>query len=527
MTIFSWLNKREQGNINKHIGEEDTIHKSIYSSIEPYNNWTDPSSEHGGVYNLEFSPDGSLLVAACEKKSVVLFDPITNRKTNSIPNAHSDCVNCVKFIDGRLFATCSDDSTVALWDTRNLKSKVRSLHGHLNWVKNIEYSKKDNLLVTSGFDGSIFTWDINSSTEQGYTYQKVFHTAGLMRCRISPDASKLVICTTGGYLIIVHNLDLQMLAKDLHGFRPNIHRLMQLGRQLIPYAASFKHLFSKSVQRNRVELISDFPRENDAEVISSLQIHPQGWCALSRNISYDETSEWTCVHDIQEWANVDDEDLSSNLNENNLVGESSSTSSDEDGPRVTQPPRNVPAEIEPLHHPDIWAAEMTFRERALGLRRRSTTGVGTTNVYGIYGIRSGVLPVRLLDHNDTSSDETGVDNQKPFHDMMIMSQNEKRMLYFIQEPNRGKGFIKELCFSSDGRIIGSPHGMGFRLLAFSDTCTEIPNALPENHKAQMLTEIKFIKCHSDIVVSTKFSPRHSLVVTGCLGGKVVWHQPTF
>lgn len=40
-----------------------------------------------------------------------------------------------------------------------------------------------------------------------------------MRCRISPDASKLVICTTGGYLIIVHNLDLQMLAKDLHGFR--------------------------------------------------------------------------------------------------------------------------------------------------------------------------------------------------------------------------------------------------------------------------------------------------------------------
>lgn len=38
----------------------------------------------------------SLLVAACEKKSVVLFDPITNRKTNSIKNAHSDCVNCVK-----------------------------------------------------------------------------------------------------------------------------------------------------------------------------------------------------------------------------------------------------------------------------------------------------------------------------------------------------------------------------------------------------------------------------------------------
>lgn len=236
------------------------------------------------------------------------------------------------------------------------------------------------------------------------------------------------------------------------------------------------------------------------------------------------------MHDIQEWTNVDDEDVNvvnNSNNENNCVAENSSTSSDEDGPRVAQPARNVPVEIEPSHHPDIWAAEMTFRERALGLRRRNTTGVGTTNVYGIYGIRSGVLPVRLLDHNDSTSDETSVDNQKPFQEMMIMSQNEKRMLYYIEEPNKGKGFIKELCFSSDGRIICSPHGMGFRLLAFSDNCTEIPNALPANHKAQMLKQIKFIKCHSDIVVSTKFSPRHSLVVTGCLGGKVVWHQPSF
>lgn len=42
---------------------------------------------------------------------------------------------------------------------------------------------------------------------------------GLMRCRLSQDASKLVICTTGGYLIIVHDLDLSTLSRDLQGFR--------------------------------------------------------------------------------------------------------------------------------------------------------------------------------------------------------------------------------------------------------------------------------------------------------------------
>lgn len=35
------------------------------------------------------------------------------------------------------------------------------MKAHSNWVKNIEYSSKDHTLVTSGFDGAIFAWDIN------------------------------------------------------------------------------------------------------------------------------------------------------------------------------------------------------------------------------------------------------------------------------------------------------------------------------------------------------------------------------
>ena len=66
-----------------------------------------------------------------------------------------------RFLDTRVFATCSDDTTVALWDARYLKQKIRTFHGHSNWVKNIEYASGLGLLVTSGFDGSIFTWDIN------------------------------------------------------------------------------------------------------------------------------------------------------------------------------------------------------------------------------------------------------------------------------------------------------------------------------------------------------------------------------
>lgn len=66
-----------------------------------------------------------------------------------------------RFLDNRLFATCSDDTTIALWDLRKLNSKVCSLQGHASWVKNIEYDTNTRLLVTSGFDGNVITWDMN------------------------------------------------------------------------------------------------------------------------------------------------------------------------------------------------------------------------------------------------------------------------------------------------------------------------------------------------------------------------------
>lgn len=35
-------------------------------------------------------------MAACEKKSIVFFDPVTNKQTKAVKNAHQDSVNCVK-----------------------------------------------------------------------------------------------------------------------------------------------------------------------------------------------------------------------------------------------------------------------------------------------------------------------------------------------------------------------------------------------------------------------------------------------
>ena len=245
-----------------------------------------------------------MLGAACERKCVLVMDPATQKTITKVSNAHNDCVNCIRFLDNRLFATCSDDTTVALWDARYLKKKMRSIKGHSNWVKNIEFSSKDNYLVTSGFDGAVYAWDINKFNDVNEEASKIFYTGGLMRMRLTPNGDKMVISTINGYLILIHDLNLDTLAEDLNGFKPNMYRMLQMSGNPMKLPLAHTPLFHS--KRNRVELISDFP--NEADLVSSLQVHPQGFVAVSRNITSDHTSEWCCVHDIQSYPVNPDED---------------------------------------------------------------------------------------------------------------------------------------------------------------------------------------------------------------------------
>ena len=48
-------------------------------------------------------------------------------------------------------------------------------------------------------------------------YIQVFYTAGLMRMRLTPAADKMVISHMKGYLLVIHDLNLQTLRQDLEG----------------------------------------------------------------------------------------------------------------------------------------------------------------------------------------------------------------------------------------------------------------------------------------------------------------------
>lgn len=49
----------------------------------------------------------------------------------------------------------------------------------------------------------------------------------------------------------------------------------------------------------------------------------------------------------------------------------------------------------------------------------------------------------------------------------------ERLRNYAKEPRAGRGFIKELCWNDDGRLLASPFGHSIRLLAFNSECDEM------------------------------------------------------
>ena len=67
-----------------------------------------------------------------------------------------------------------------------------------------------------------------------------------------------------------------IIGEDLKGFKPNMYRLMQRSQTPWRIGLMYNHVFEQ--ERNRVQFIADWPTENDANIISSLQVSKLSLC---------------------------------------------------------------------------------------------------------------------------------------------------------------------------------------------------------------------------------------------------------
>jgi len=297
--FFSFYNKLKQRELGKTLfTESSALLSKLEVSLSRYNDKENKVNiGHGAVFNLEFSPDNQYLVAACENKDILLYDPCNQRKVKVIQKAHGDGVNCVTFLDTRTFATCSDDKTIALWDVRNTSSNVFTLKGHTSWVKSINYHKPTGQLLSSAFDDTVRIWDINEfSKSKLIKSRKVLNVPYLTRSKLSTSAdgvSKLIVATTTGVLFVIHNLKLNSLRTDTH---EELQNLSSIFSNLDP--KNTYHPRNNSRTHNRIEFIQEFPSTSKPWCIASIQTHPLQDSILSRYTTLDTGSEWSAVHSL-------------------------------------------------------------------------------------------------------------------------------------------------------------------------------------------------------------------------------------
>ena len=110
-----------------------------------------------------------------------------------------------------------------------------------------------------------------------------------------------------------------------------------------------------------------------------------------------------------------------------------------------------------------------------------------------------------------------------FLDCSYKCEHQSSITHYIQESKFADGFIKEISFSPDGRILSSPFRKGVRLLAFNQSCDELCDCVPKS--CTQLSVVNTISSHKRSVLTSAFSPITQLLVTGCRGGEVHFHSP--
>ena len=115
-----------------------------------------------------------------------------------------------------------------------------------------------------------------------------------------------------------------------------------------------------------------------------------------------------------------------------------------------------------------------------------------------------------------------------------IERSQENYLKYVDEstPSEALDYIKEICFSRDGRILASPYEGGVRLLAVDSLCT--PMDLFYDHRFHSrekslgiieFEEIKMCTGHQSPVLTCKFANNDLLLGTGCLQGNVMFHKP--
>src|SRR5688572_29014888 len=121
-------------------------------------------AHEAAVYDVAFSPDGSILATSSTDKLAKLWDwkaemPAEKAKLDG----HGDAVWGVAWSKDGLLATCSADRKIKLWNAEG--KEQATLEGHKDWVSDVAFSADGKTLASASHDRTARLWDVANKKE--------------------------------------------------------------------------------------------------------------------------------------------------------------------------------------------------------------------------------------------------------------------------------------------------------------------------------------------------------------------------
>jgi WD40 repeat protein len=111
------------------------------------------------VYAVAAKPDGKMVLSAGEDNQVRFWNPTGDGKQARAASGHTQRIHKVVMHPSKpLFATCSADQTVRIWNADNGKL-VHTLAGHTDWVYALAFSPSGDRLASGAYNGEVKIWD--------------------------------------------------------------------------------------------------------------------------------------------------------------------------------------------------------------------------------------------------------------------------------------------------------------------------------------------------------------------------------
>ncbi len=166
-----------------------------------------------GVVNIDVSPDGRLLAAPSEDRSVRVWEISTGRIVHVL-KGHRSMVAQVRFSpSGKQLGSGSHDGTLRLWDVKT-GGLIREYAGHEGAAYGPDFSPDGTQLLSAGADATVRLWDLESAESRivdrcpGYALFPAFH----------PDGQLIAVpCTDGSIRITDLDKATTRIARGHHG----------------------------------------------------------------------------------------------------------------------------------------------------------------------------------------------------------------------------------------------------------------------------------------------------------------------